>query len=239
MNDKSLQPVAPGNLIAASPLDVLPEARRIADQLSDLIKERGLSTRIGNKDHVWIEGWQAAGSIVGVTAVVVGNPKILRNDDGKIVGFMANAEAHLVGTGQVVGAAWSMCDRSERRGPWRNAEAHALLGMAQTRAMSRALKGPLGWIVQLAGYDTTPAEVMDGYQQVIDGNADPDPEWGTDPELASQLAAAARAAAAKNPAAWTTAKLRARLDGASDDDRRGLLAELNAWLDANGVEVLS
>ena len=33
-------------------------------------------------------------------------------------------------------------------------------GMAQTRATSKALKGPLGFVISLAGYQTTPAEEM-------------------------------------------------------------------------------
>jgi hypothetical protein len=32
--------------------------------------------------------------------------------------------------------------------------------MAQTRATSKALKGPLGFVISLAGYQTTPAEEM-------------------------------------------------------------------------------
>jgi len=47
---------------------------------------------------------------------------------------------------------------------WKDArgkpEEFAIKSMAQTRALGKALRLPLGWIVSLAGYKATPAEEM-------------------------------------------------------------------------------
>ena len=53
--------------------------------------------------------------------------------------------------GRVVGAAESECSRAERR--WKTADPYAIRSMAQTRAIGRALRAPLGQIVVLAGYE--------------------------------------------------------------------------------------
>jgi hypothetical protein len=61
--------------------------------------------------------------------------------------------------GQTVGAAEAMCTTNEGR--WRKADPYAVRSMAQTRAVSKALRLPLGFIMQLAGYSPTPAEEID------------------------------------------------------------------------------
>ena len=81
-------------------------------------------------------------------------------EDG--TGYIARVEVRRVADGAVISAAEQVCTRSERK--WAKAEEHALLGMAQTRASSRALKGPLQQIVELAGYKGTPAEEMTGVE---------------------------------------------------------------------------
>jgi hypothetical protein len=43
---------------------------------------------------------------------------------------------------------------------WKNRPKHALRGMAETRATSRALRGPLEQVFALAGYEGTAAEEM-------------------------------------------------------------------------------
>ena len=70
-------------------------------------------------------------------------------------GWEARVEARTL-DGRVVGAAESMCARSERR--WRNADDYAIRSMAATRATSKALRQPLGFVMHLAGFDATPAD---------------------------------------------------------------------------------
>src|SRR5262249_12674617 len=74
-------------------------------------------------------------------------------EDGS--GWEARVEARTL-DGRVVGAAESMCSRSEST--WARRDEYALRSMAQTRAISRALRAPLGQIVTLAGYEPAGAE---------------------------------------------------------------------------------
>jgi hypothetical protein len=132
------------------------QVSRQATALKAVIDSQGLSTRIGNSTHVNIEGWQTIGAMVGVFAVVVWTHE-LYSDEGDGAGWEARAEARTL-DGKIVGAAEAECRRSEST--WKNRDSYALRSMAQTRAMSKALRGPLGFIVALAGYVATPQEEM-------------------------------------------------------------------------------
>ena len=70
-----------------------------------------------------------------------------RLDDG----WEARIEARTL-----VGALESECLRSERK--WAKADDHAIRSMAQTRATSKALGMPIGFVMQLASLEVTPAE---------------------------------------------------------------------------------
>ncbi|MBO0723653.1 MAG: hypothetical protein J2P41_22705, partial [Blastocatellia bacterium] len=69
--------------------------------------------------------------------------------DGDYGGWEARVEVHNA-NGQLIGAGEAMCVRRERT--WANRDDFALRAMAQTRAISRALRNPLGFVVKLAGY---------------------------------------------------------------------------------------
>jgi len=235
------RPAGDVNLFGATGADMIVAAKAMADPLADLIKEQKLFTLVHGKAHVHLEGWQTLGAMLpnAVTAVIVGEPipiyKDTDQEQHKLWGYRAYAEARLL-DGRVVGAAWSECTRDEdARKPWPKAPPHALLGMAQTRAMARALKGPLGWVMKLAGYEPTPAEEMDAAQVVVDG-APAEITWGDGPE-AEHLQALYRAANASDPIAWSPAKVRARLASIQTEEELAALAvELTEWLDENGVD---
>lgn len=134
------------------PVGVVEAATRVADALASVIRAKGLYSMIQGKAHVRVEGWQLLGSMLGVTAVCTHTEPV----DG---GYLATVEARTA-DGRVVGRADALCTAHERRGPWKTADDYARLSMAQTRATAKALKGPLGFVISLAGYQTTPAEEM-------------------------------------------------------------------------------
>lgn len=141
---------------SADPDEMVAEVSRQATALAKVIDDQGLKTRIGNRYHINIEGWQTIGAMVGVFAVVVWS-RPLYEDEGGVVGWEARAEARTLDN-KIVGAAEAECRRSEST--WKNRDSYAIRSMAQTRAMSKALRGPLGFIVALAGYTATPEEEM-------------------------------------------------------------------------------
>ena len=173
------QELAPAGLFKTDdPVEVVERATRVADSLKDVIKQRELYTMIQGKPHVRVEGWQLVGAMLGVTAVCVETVEV----EG---GWKATVEARTA-DGRVIGSASALCTKNEKRGPWKSADDYARLSMAQTRATSKALKGPLGFVISLAGYQTTPAEEM----TFIEADPVAEVEPATPPELISAEAAA-------------------------------------------------
>lgn len=143
--------MVPVNLFgAANAVAVIDAATRLAQPLARIIEEQRLFTDIRGRRHVRVEGWTLLGSMLGVFPVVCWTRPL----DG---GWEARVEAR-TRDGAVVGAAEAECLRGETT--WRDRDDYALRSMAQTRATSKALRLPLGFVIQLAGFETTPAEEM-------------------------------------------------------------------------------
>jgi hypothetical protein len=152
------------------PSEIVGRMTEVANHLNAVIRKQDLTTKIGGKDHVQVEGWQTVGSMMGVFAVKDGpveelpwpdpSPELIQAErsKGKVFGYRAAYRAQTLG-GAVVGGGEASCSRTEAK--WRAKEDHALRSMAQTRAQSKALAGALRFIVTMAGYESTPAEEMD------------------------------------------------------------------------------
>lgn len=138
-------------LFQTSEPDVAMErAAKVAAVLADAVRKQKLTSNISGKEYVRVEGWTMLGSLLGVYPVPVEKTELPN-------GYEVRVEAR-TRDGQTVGAAWARCTRDEGR--WGRADDYAILSMAQTRATSKALRLPLGFIMQLAGYEPTPAEEM-------------------------------------------------------------------------------
>lgn len=141
----------PANLFhTENPVEVLEKASEVAAALKDVLRKQGMVQNISGREHVKVDGWQTLGSMLGVVPVVTWTREL---EDG----WEARVEARTL-DGRVVGAAEAMCTRREKM--WKGRDPYALRSMAQTRATSKALRGPLGFVVTLAGYEGTPAEEM-------------------------------------------------------------------------------
>jgi len=125
-------------------------ATGVATVLTDVLKKRQLVKRIGNREYVLLEGWTLLGSLLGVFAQVEWTRPIE-------TGWEARAVVRTM-SGAVVGSAEAMCSRNEKT--WSTRDEYAIRSMSQTRALAKALRMPLGFIVELAGYAATPAEEM-------------------------------------------------------------------------------
>lgn len=148
-------PAGPVSLFRTDdPAEVLKRAKATADALAPVIRGAGMVVNVSGKDYLTVEAWQTLGQQVGVTGVIVATRKLSEPDEG----WEARCEARTL-DGRVIGAADSMCLRSEDR--WEDGQEFELRSMAQTRAMSRALASVLRFIPTLAGMGGTPAEEMD------------------------------------------------------------------------------
>jgi hypothetical protein len=135
----------------SDPEVVVDRASKCATALARIIEAKVLYTPIGGRKHIRVEGWTLLGTMLGVFPVCVWSRRI----EG---GWEARVEAR-TRDGAVVGAAEAQCRDDERN--WRDRDDFALRSMAQTRATSKALRLPLGFIMAISGYDATPAEEMD------------------------------------------------------------------------------
>jgi hypothetical protein len=134
------------------PLVALERMAAIATPLSELVHERKLFVRIRGNEYLYCSAWKTLGGMVGIAPYTVWTKP---NETGD--GYVARVEVRTFDE-RTIGAAEAECSRAESR--WAKAEPHALRSMAETRATSRALRGPLEQIVVLAGYSGTAVEEM-------------------------------------------------------------------------------
>jgi hypothetical protein len=169
-------PPAPITLFGtADPELALKRMREIAAVLVDVIKDRKLYARISGHEHITAEGWTTLGGMLGVVPVVEWTRPL---EEGN--GWEARVEAKTL-DGRVVGAAESMCSRTENT--WKTRDDYALRSMAQTRAIGRALRAPLGQIVVLAGYEPASAEEIPRSEPETPGGPIPDTAKPTQGQL--------------------------------------------------------
>ena len=135
------------------PAEVVIRATKIADALADVIRKQGLASRIGDREYVRVEGWTFLGTMLGVFPVTAWTRRI----EGQDGGWEARVEA-VTKDGITIGAAEAECLRTERT--WAKRDDYALRSMAATRATSKALRMPLGFVMTLAGFEATPADEM-------------------------------------------------------------------------------
>lgn len=143
----------------SSPSDIM----AFATNLKDLIIQNKLFANIKGKNYVNVEGWQIAGAFTGTFPIV---EKVEDLSDGVKIKY--RAEVSLVDKeGNKVGYGVAICSNKET-GKERFDE-YAVASMAQTRAVGKAYRMKIGWLLKVAGYETTPAEEMDTVEaQVID-----------------------------------------------------------------------
>lgn len=138
------------------PAAAMDYAQGLAKQLTRILA--GATTKIQGKEHVNIEGWQSLAAATGHTCEVEWSRPM--PDIEPVNGVNAwearavvrDQHGHLVASGE------SMADPHES-GPWRKNQ-YSVRGMAQTRAMSRALASRMRYVVRMGGMSGTPAEEM-------------------------------------------------------------------------------
>ena len=129
---------------------------QLASELSKLIKEKGLSSNIQGKQFVNVEGWQFAGASLGLMPIIT-STQDLSNETA--IKYMATCEVRNITTGQLVATGFALCSNAEKTK--RYFDEYAILSMAQTRAIGKAYRNLLAWLMKAAGFEATPAEEMD------------------------------------------------------------------------------
>ena len=151
----------------ANPQDIM----NFATELKSLIVDNKLYTNIKGKNYVNVEGWQIAGAFTGAIPIV---EKV--EDLSQGLTYKYRAEVSLRDKdGNQVGYGVAICTNKEAGK--KNFDEYAVASMAQTRAVGKAYRMKIGWLLKVAGYETTPAEEMDAVvAEVVEKKPQPAPE---------------------------------------------------------------
>lgn len=128
----------------------------LANQIRQHVSARRLTANIGGKDYPMVEAWQYAGALVGLFPRVVSCDDISKNGEYK---YRAEVEIIDSRNGEVISRAFAFCSNKEKKKQY--FDEYAIASMAQTRAVGKAFRVLLAWILQASGYEATPAEEMD------------------------------------------------------------------------------
>jgi hypothetical protein len=134
----------------------------LSKDLAKLIKEKGLSSNIQGKQFVNVEGWQFAGASLGLMPIITETTDLTRRgtEPGQVeIKYMAKCEVRNINTGQLVATGVAICSNFEQSK--KRFDEYAILSMAQTRAIGKAYRNLLAWLMKAAGFEATPAEEMD------------------------------------------------------------------------------
>jgi hypothetical protein len=134
----------------------------LSKDLAKLIKEKGLSSNIQGKQFVNVEGWQFAGASLGLMPIITETTDLTRRgtEPGQVeIKYMAKCEVRNINTGQLVATGVAICSNFEHSK--KRFDEYAILSMAQTRAIGKAYRNLLAWLMKAAGFEATPAEEMD------------------------------------------------------------------------------
>ncbi|SHK87287.1 hypothetical protein [Hymenobacter psychrotolerans] len=132
------------------------ETLHLATDLAKFIKENKLTTTVQGKEFVNVEGWQYAGSRLGIVPIV---EHVINVSNDQEIKYQAKVTLFDMRSGHTVGAGFAICSSKEQGKKFY--QEFAIMSMAQTRAIGKAYRNILAWIIRAAGYEPTPAEEME------------------------------------------------------------------------------
>ena len=142
-------------ILEGDPETQLAFAQKAASALMKVVESKPKKVIINGKQYLEYGSWQTLARFFGATAGIEWAKPIEQGN--KVLGYEARAIVYQ--KGEIISSAEASCLRSERN--WATRDEFALKSMAQTRAAAKALRNAFGWVAELAGYQSTPAEEMD------------------------------------------------------------------------------
>jgi len=128
----------------------------LAVDLAKFIKDNKLYQNIQGKEYVNVEGWQYAGARLGIVPVLKAVNNIGTPEEVK---YNAAIDLIDIKSGLNMGGGFAVCSNKEQGKKYY--QEYAIASMAQTRAVGKAYRNLLSYLIRLAGYEPTPAEEMD------------------------------------------------------------------------------
>ncbi len=164
MTTKTNELATKGEIVElTTPTDIM----NFATSLKEMIVQNRLYSDIRGKNYVNVEGWQIAGAFTGIYPVVEKCENL--SDD---TCYRYRAEVSLKDkTGATVGYGVAICTNKEAGK--KGFDEYAVASMAQTRAVGKAFRLKIGWLLKVAGYETMPAEEMTVDGEAVEKPVDP------------------------------------------------------------------
>jgi hypothetical protein len=128
----------------------------LSKELAKFIKENKLTTNVQGKEFVNVEGWQYAGSNLGLCPIV---EHVINMSNEAQICYQAKVTIFNTRTNQTIGSGYAVCTNKESGKKFY--QEFAIASMSQTRAIGKAYRNLLAWIIRAAGYEPTPAEEME------------------------------------------------------------------------------
>ena len=143
-------------------------AINVANTLAPLVRSQGLVVKGLNRnnkeaEYVTVEGWEILGTFLGIVPVTTIIKEVKSSKHDHTVGYVARATLYqnpiiendeIIG-GKVIARAEAQADKSGFQ-----KDLFAIASMAQTRALCKAYRMGLSWIMKMAGFEGTFAEDM-------------------------------------------------------------------------------
>ena len=146
-------------------------ATKVANTLAPVVRNQGLVVKGLNNsnpeaEYITVEGWEVLGTMLGIvpdTRIV----EEMKNEKGRVLGFKARAtlyqnpdivDGKIMG-GHALATAEAYCTRDDFQKKY-----FSMASMAQTRALGKAYRMALSWIIKLAGFEATYAEDMEAFR---------------------------------------------------------------------------
>jgi hypothetical protein len=147
-------------------------AINVANTLAPLVRNQGLVVKGLNKanknaEYVTVEGWEVLGTFLGIVPVttIIGE---IKSKQGVVVGYRARATLYqnpIIENDEIVGGTVIARAEAEADKSGFQKDKFAIASMAQTRALGKAYRMRLSWIMKIAGFEPTFAEDMPLYER--------------------------------------------------------------------------
>jgi hypothetical protein len=128
----------------------------LSNELKRFVKDAHLVSNIKGKDYCNVEAWQMAGASLGLFPIITDIKDLSKEGEIK---YMATCEVRSYQDNKLVSVGVAIC--SNKEGSKKYFDEYAILSMAQTRAVGKAFRNQLAWLMKAAGFEATPAEEMD------------------------------------------------------------------------------
>ncbi len=129
------------------------EMNQMAVVLKSHIVQNELFTEISGKKYAHVDGWAFAGAMMGILPEVIAINDLSKDGEYK---WSCEVVLRRIKDEKIVGRGFAMCSNKESKK--KTFDEYAVLSMAQTRAIGKAYRNLIGWVMKLSGYEGTPSE---------------------------------------------------------------------------------